>query len=186
MLSIPSVPLAAIVAAVITALVSLLGLIISKETKVSEFRQAWIDALRQDVAILLANSVCMYEEANPPDGTPTEEWRARRASNLLGVNEASFRIKLRLNPREAESQAVLKTLGEQAALFARRVEPDKLEFGRLLTRLVDEVQLVLKTEWDRVRSGEPVYRIARGLAVFATLVLVVFFVLEIMSAAHHP
>jgi len=155
----------------------LLGLIISKETKVSEFRQAWIDALRQDVAILLAKAVCMYVEANPLEGTPTEEWRARMASNLLGVNEASFRIRLRLNPREAESRAVLKTLGEHQALFDRRVRPDKQEFDGLVARLVDEVQLILKTEWDRVRSGEPVYRIARWLALIAALVLVIFLVL---------
>ena len=46
---IPSVAVGAVVAALIAGTVSLLGLIISKEQKTSEFRQAWIDALRNDL-----------------------------------------------------------------------------------------------------------------------------------------
>jgi hypothetical protein len=36
-----------LVAAAIAAFISLVGLIITKESKVSEFRQAWIDACEQ-------------------------------------------------------------------------------------------------------------------------------------------
>ena len=45
--------LGAITAALITGFLSLLGLIISKEQKTSEFRQQWIDALRQELAEFL-------------------------------------------------------------------------------------------------------------------------------------
>ena len=50
---IPDVAIGAVVAALIAAIVSLLGLIISKEQKTSEFRQAWIDALRSDLTHLI-------------------------------------------------------------------------------------------------------------------------------------
>lgn len=52
MIAIPPVAIGAIGAALIAATVSLLGLIISKEQKTSEFRQAWIDALRSDLGSL--------------------------------------------------------------------------------------------------------------------------------------
>ena len=45
MFGIPDQAIGAIAAALIAGLISLLGLIISKEQKVSDFRQAWIDAL---------------------------------------------------------------------------------------------------------------------------------------------
>jgi len=44
-----------IIASIIGAVVTLASLIISKESKLSEFRQAWIDSLRQEIADLLSN-----------------------------------------------------------------------------------------------------------------------------------
>lgn len=45
-----------IIAAIIAAVISLLGLLISKENKVSEFRQAWIDALREEIAEVITHA----------------------------------------------------------------------------------------------------------------------------------
>lgn len=50
MFGLPDQAVGATIAAIVAALVALLGLIISKEQKVSEFRQQWIDALRADIA----------------------------------------------------------------------------------------------------------------------------------------
>jgi hypothetical protein len=188
MLGVPTVAVGAIVAAVIAGLVSLLGLIISKETKVSEFRQAWIDGLREDVATLLANAACMYWEAVPSGERASEAWRTRMAGNLLGVNAASLRIRLRLNASERESQAVLESLNEHQALFRENERPDRRKLTELEAKLVMEVNVVLKQEWVRVRSGEPVYRAARCLAVIVTLVLVavlvVFMICKMGLAVH--
>ena len=52
MLNLPDVAIGTMIAAFIAGLVSLLSLIISKEQKVSEFRQAWIDALRAEISSL--------------------------------------------------------------------------------------------------------------------------------------
>jgi len=49
-----------IVAAVIAAIISLLGLIISKENKVSEFRQAWIDSLREEIAAVITHAHAVH------------------------------------------------------------------------------------------------------------------------------
>jgi hypothetical protein len=48
--SLPAVAVGAIGTSIIAAMVSLVGLTVSKEQKVSELRQAWIDALRDDLA----------------------------------------------------------------------------------------------------------------------------------------
>jgi len=48
--SLPAVAVGAIGTSIIAAMVSLVGLTVSKEQKVSELRQPWIDALRDDLA----------------------------------------------------------------------------------------------------------------------------------------
>ena len=52
-------------AAVITSILSVLGLVISKEQKTSEFRQQWIHSLRSEVAPLLAcvEAIRLYGDA---------------------------------------------------------------------------------------------------------------------------
>ena len=44
------VPIGALVTALVGGLFGLLGLVITKENKTSEFRQAWVDALHNDIA----------------------------------------------------------------------------------------------------------------------------------------
>jgi hypothetical protein len=66
---IPLAPIATVVAALITAVISFVNLTLSKEQKTSEFRQAWIDGLRGDLAIFFssARALCrtMQETRSP-------------------------------------------------------------------------------------------------------------------------
>jgi hypothetical protein len=64
MASIPDAAIGAVVAALIAGTVSLLGLIISKEQKTSEFRQAWIDALRCDLSAFLTQINAIHDSIN--------------------------------------------------------------------------------------------------------------------------
>src|SRR5947208_1351430 len=67
---------------------SLLGLIISKEQKVSEFRQSWIDALRNDLGLLVAHAyqiqafILMHQPYDPSAG-----WQQTR-EDYVGLNQA--------------------------------------------------------------------------------------------------
>ena len=54
--AIPDAAIGAIAAASIAGLLAFLGLIIAKENKTSEFRQAWIDSLRLDLSKLISNA----------------------------------------------------------------------------------------------------------------------------------
>jgi hypothetical protein len=106
---IPDIAIGAVVAAFIAALVSFLSLIISKEQKTSEFRQAWIDALRSDIAAVVAHANAIHGAAAAQFGTAAKTWVAAR-EDFVGINQASANIRLRLNCKEKESQAVLKSI----------------------------------------------------------------------------
>jgi hypothetical protein len=56
--------LAAIIAAIVAGLFSLLGLLIAKENKISDFRQAWLDSLRNEIADF-ASAVTLLCHAEP-------------------------------------------------------------------------------------------------------------------------
>jgi hypothetical protein len=61
MVGVPDAAIGATVAALIAGTVSLLGLIISKEQKTSEFRHAWIDALRSDLTAFLTQINAIHD-----------------------------------------------------------------------------------------------------------------------------
>jgi translation initiation factor 2 beta subunit (eIF-2beta)/eIF-5 len=132
---------ATILVALISGLVSLLGLIISKEQKISDFRQAWIDALRQDTATLLANAntICASLLVSPMS---PDKW-ATLKENVFALNELSAKIKLRLNRREKEHDAVQKTLEAHDAEFTippGTKPPDPAKVVEIEKRLVAETQ----------------------------------------------
>jgi len=44
------------------ASVSFVGIILSKEQRVSEFRLSWLEALREDIACLIARALAIHEK----------------------------------------------------------------------------------------------------------------------------
>jgi hypothetical protein len=177
MLGMPDAAVGAIAAALIAGLVSLLGLIISKEQKVSEFRQAWIDSLRDDIATIIARVNAIHGAMLAGYPNPAERWKVIK-DDFIGINEAAARAKLRLNPKEeGPAKSVLGILEEQETIFNSGAAPDFVRLAALEKKLVAEAQILLKQEWKRVRSGELTYRIARiaaALVVATAIVLALF------------
>jgi hypothetical protein len=162
-----------IAAALIAGLVSLLGLIISKEQKVSDFRQAWIDALREDIATVIARVNTIHGAMLAGFASPAEKWKVIK-DDFMGINEAAARIKLRLNPKEeGAAKSVLGILEEHETIFNSGNAPDFDRLGKLEKKLVAEAQTLLKAEWKRVRSGELAYRIARIAAAIVVAAAVI-------------
>lgn len=95
-------------AASIAATVSMIGLVVAKENKTSEFRQEWINALRESIsdAVSAVAALNIYGEMpltkeNAPD--ISEAWR--KVSKSLSL------VELRLNPLEddhLELQAMIR------------------------------------------------------------------------------
>ncbi len=161
-----------ILAALIAGVISLLGLIISKEQKVSDFRQAWIDALRAEIAAVITHANAIYGAHLAKFPGEAETWRNCR-EDFVAINEAWAKIRLRLNPNEESSRAILRALKEHESLFAPGVVPDDAKLDAEGEKLLESTRVVLKQEWLRVRHGEPVFRIAKfvALLVIAALVL---------------
>lgn len=181
MFNIPSVAVGAIVAALIAAVISLLGLIISKEQKTSEFRQAWVDALRDDLSNYLTqiNAIC--------DGVSVSyETQAKKVEALAPafreINRATFNISLRLNREELLAQEVIANMVKlhHLTLDHSTISPDKIR--PIESELLISAQKLLKSEWSRVKRGEPTFVAAK----FAALAVVVFSIaLCVVQLAQH-
>jgi len=83
--------------------------------------------------------------------------------DFVDLNEAWAKVKLRLNPKEPNSIALLQALEKHESIFTIRTKPDftKLDAEK---QLLSATQVVLKEEWRRVKWGEPVYKGATFLA----------------------
>jgi hypothetical protein len=166
-----------IVAAAIAAFISVVGLIISKENKVSEFRQEWINALRAEVSLVITHTQAIHQAfdavADIPDKPLT--WEEIR-TDYVNFDEAAAKIRLRLNPAEKPSIALLQVLGEYENLLYKSVgEPDFNKLMSVSTKLLGAAQVVLQQEWRRVKLGEPVYRrtqVVAALVLTAVLAMV--------------
>lgn len=111
-----------ILVALIAGVISLLSLINSKEQKVTEINQAWIDQLRADVALVIAhgnaifnlfdNTTIAQEESLPMD----KMWHDGR-EDTLAMATAIARIRLRLTKTDVLSTAVLRSVDEFNAFF---------------------------------------------------------------------
>lgn len=151
---------ATIVASTIAATIAFIGLIISKENKTSEFRQQWIDALRSELADLISSAISIQGSLSVKRaGVGGETWEAT-ASHFAAINKATALVRLRLNPGEASSGKVLAVIEKFESAFSSR-NPDPATLNALAKELVKESQSVLKNEWERVKQGELVFRIAK-------------------------
>jgi hypothetical protein len=169
----------AIIAAIITGVVSFLSLITSKEQSVSEHRQQWIDALRKDIAIIVGRVIAIHAESIIKQKDDQNELAARVKADFTGFNRVIVRIRLRLNPNEATgkegpaTRAVLTALDELESIFGS-AKPRFDLLQPLIKTLVDNSQVILKENWNRVRDGEPIYQKAKrntwiAVKVFAGL-----------------
>ena len=182
----PDIAVGAIGAALIAGVVSLLGLVISKEQKVSEFRQAWIDALRSDVASLISHVNAIHGAIQAGFGDPRQMWQHAR-QDFIGANSATANIRLRLNPSEEQCKEVLRLVSELEREMAVGRMPDHARWlDAMEHELVASAQVSLKAEWMRVRKGEIVYRVAKAIAAFAMLAGVVFLVYAVLASAVTP
>jgi hypothetical protein len=190
------VPVGAILAAAITATVSFVSLVVSKEQKVSEFRQAWIDALRKEIAEFASSARRISSEQSVIDlkamsGKIADTIAAHNESvlradpfhaNRLQMAQAYYAIRLRLNPDEADHTAVLRGLDKVYETLSS--ESDATRFDKTvegLDHVASEAQRVLKREWNRVKDGEPRYQravlVARRMGIWLAIFLGVLVVL---------
>lgn len=160
----------ACLAACLAGAFTLIGLIISKEQRVSDFRQAWIDELRKDIAALVAHShqINAYSIGLDPPPLSTEgykEYLSATRGDFIELNKASTRIRLRLNWEEYESRLILDSMFELETIFGAMLKGPDLTSVEKTKRVADSLERnappLLKKEWKRVKRGENVYKFAK-------------------------
>jgi hypothetical protein len=149
---------------------SLLGLIMAKEQKTSEFRQQWIDGLRADIAIYVAAVTIIKAHIELTEPLDAKEFLKEIRQDYIDLNQASFRIKLRLNATEANSQAILEpmtTLEKKLNADSADIKAASAEIRAAMNELEESAPKLLKKEWKRVKKGELTYKVAKyGAALF--------------------
>ena len=169
------VAMATVTASLITAIISFVNLTLTKEQKISEFRQAWIDALREDLSIFFACARA-FARATEEQFIFTEESENKNKFKIspekiseirYQVAEVYSRIQLRLNSEDIEHNELIRLLGvaiqKQNAALAEK--SDSTETMKAIQIATEYSRPLLKMEWNRVKKGEPAFRKAKNGAL---------------------
>lgn len=166
-----------IAAALVAGLFGLIGLVISKENKTSDFRQAWIDALRGDIADFLASAkaFAFYDDLRHKETDRTHELEYEKLLKDVfdRLTHAQMRIRLRINSEDKNAELLQKNKALLSAVESIRADLSDQNYddaNAKLANLHKSAGPVLKAEWERVKRGETPYIVAKWLA--AGLILV--------------
>jgi len=186
------VALGVIVAATLTGIFSFVSLINQKEGKISEFRQDWIDSLRDDISKItscidkISNSwqLIQIQENEKKSSFEGTDWLDK--FNKLTNNDSTifaecrYRVLLRLNRRD--DKELISKLDKAKKHFS---DPDAMSNKDEIENLINEIILLsqdlLKKEWEVVKSGETAYK---NTKMATTAIVLVLFGILIYSYNH--
>jgi len=175
------VAMATVTASLIAATIAFVNLTLTKELKTSEFRQAWINSLREDLSIFFACARAFAratEEQHIFDKTESEENSFKISSDKVSdmryqVAEVYSRVTLKLNYKEPEHEELLRLM--KVAIDkqneALKNKSDSTETIKAIEIATKHSRPLIKTEWDRVKDGEPAFKNARNGAIIGIIVL---------------
>lgn len=162
----------AVAAALVAGAITFLVAVFTKESKISEFRQAWINDLRLDTSrfigiwYYITSDLDLVE--NTSDFSNREFWRDLR-DEVIELETLQSRIELRLNPTEhAVVIDQVRMLASAEAVTGLSFEQRKREIDEFSR----QIQRVLKEEWALVKVGEETYRKVRAVSRVVTWLLV--------------
>ena len=128
------------------AIVSVFTLIVSRGSKISELRQAWINDQRADFATFGAAALSL-------GGLRSKD----RPADFDKLEAAAYRIRLRENPRKNEWAPVITQMDSiRETLLAD--DSAKVDVFPALVTIGGLAQQRLKGDWNKVRFGETGYR----------------------------
>lgn len=158
----------AVGAAIIAGLVSVLGLIIGKEQKVSEFRQAWIDDLRKCMVayVVNINAISDILRLKKAKGEISNE---EFLSKYQSLNDASNGIIFRINEEEDTAKKLLESMRkfEELSKDNSRLTPEGIQI--IEGDFINASRKLLKFEWKRVKRGEATFVWAKRVVVVSII-----------------
>ncbi|TLX51646.1 hypothetical protein CWC31_05770 [Pseudoalteromonas ruthenica] len=167
------VPVGVIIAALIAGAFSFLSLVLTKEQQISQLRQNWIDALRDDIPKYIAALVAteeIYWAMNQKHGDAVDvlarSMETKEEHQELAIAYSS--IMMRLNPDDkSEHQKALRKSLVKSKTLANDGKWD--ESAAMVDSIREFAQLTLKEEWERVKVGEPSFVNSKRVAVIGVV-----------------
>ena len=167
-----------ITAAFLTGFFSFINMVSLKENKVSEFRLAWVDGLRDEIAeyISAAQELSRISgKFNPLEAHTEQEKHAliiekhKETRDVFSrAIESLSKIQLRLNADHIKKDADTPEAKLMAVILSARELSTKGEFKEVLKCCNDirsAAAPILKSTWDLVKHGEVGYRRIRRYAL---------------------
>lgn len=153
-------------AAILSAIAAVAALVISpfitfwttraqiRANLVSANRQAWINALRDDLSELFELVTWLFLlRPGTHSGEEGYKYVAERRSRIRLLKN---RVRLRLNPNEATSTALLASIEKLHTLAHGGATTDEREneFNDQMESSVASAQEIMRAEWKRVKKGQ--------------------------------
>lgn len=163
-----------ILVALIAACASFIGLVITKEAKISEFRHEWIGKLRNEIVDLTAAidelRITGFLEQDPANRIICFTDQSKTIyTNIIRLIHS---IKLRLNPDD--SDGMLGFLDQLESVVLSQIVNNSVA-GKLLNTLEEHSHKLLKQEWERVKKGEEWFHRTKYAILFLLASLVIMF-----------
>lgn len=179
------ITIGAVGAAIIAGLISILSLVLGKEQKISEFRQAWIEELRKALISYVSNINAVADEVRTQRAKGEVNYSAL-APHYKQLNEATTNIKLRINEDEKPAKALLTAMKEFEALASRNEDLTPGNIKRVEETFLGASSNLLKFEWKRVKRGETTFIITKWCLIAMVLVLIIMSGLGWFKTAKDP
>jgi len=150
----------AILTSIIGASIATIGLAVGKDSKVSEFRQQWIDALRADIAKYCSVSLALYKANVAYSLKERMELDIKHGASDHLVDEANdlkFRIRLRLDSSKSKSSDLREVMDVLTGI-ASTATKTAYEVDLVIEKVLSTTELILDEAWIKVRRGERRFR----------------------------
>lgn len=176
----PDAAIGSIIAAGIAGLVVFVSTVLTKEQKTSEFRQTWIDETRKDISQFISGTVEFIGLANQHRND--QEWLSKffeeKFELIHDIQSIENRIILRLNTKE-HHDLIIQVQEFRIKLLNASFQGTLQNTEEELTRnLLHSTKKVLKAEWERVKKGEPTFRIVKWGALASIIILTIYFIFK--------
>ncbi|MGG7603563.1 hypothetical protein [Massilia sp. BKSP1R2A-1] len=176
-MNVPDAAIGAIIASIIGAAMILISTILSKEQKTSEFRQSWVDSLRDDLSELIggvSELVVFAHEKSKAGAIHAHEFLEENFETLERLERLHVRVLLRLNPKEHTKLAkLIDDLVGNTVEEIKSTAANEEVLAKSKKLIIEESQRVLKLEWKRVKSGELAFRTIKYLSAVGVSVGVI-------------
>ncbi|HID9873372.1 hypothetical protein [Serratia ureilytica] len=183
--------------ALITCLSAYASVVYNKENKISDFRQEWASELRDESSQLISklNQLSIISAAFMDKDTKKLALNGiveNKYEHILMVvklkaeiKELTSKIRIRLSPEKLKTEGSIESFinkkmkGVEDLIndFALDCEQSKITtIGDEINNLEEKLGELIKENWRVVKAGEPAYKFAKKLTLWASIIMFVFIV----------